>query len=531
MLRRWGFATAMVVTLAIGAAFRVPQIEQRPMHLDEAVQAYKTGQLLETGQYRYHPHEFHGPTLYYLTLPVLWAAGVEDFADSREGHYRVVPVVFGLGLVALLGLLGQAMGPAAAVCAGVLVAVSPAMSFYSRYYVQEMLLVLFTFGLLAAGWRYARSGRWGWALAGGVCLGLMHATKETCVIALGCMALALGWVVWWRGRKTGDTGLRGRMRPWRVPAAGIVAGAAVSMLFFSSFFTHPAGVLDSVRAFGYYLARSGGSGTTGLHDHPWHEYLSMLIYTHPAPGPWWSEGIIVALSVVGVVAALWGRGLGRGDLWGWRFIATYTVLMVIVYSAIPYKTPWNWLSAQHAMILTAGIGATALVRATPGRAGKMCVALLLAAGVFQLGLQARMTNFRYASDPRNPYVYAHTVDDVKRLARRVGQIAELHPSGRRMPIKVITQSEHAWPLPWYLRKYPNVSYSHGLPAECDAPVVINDMTFEAEVKTALNEVYQPEYYGLRPEVLLRMRIRQGLWDRWLDRQPPEAARAKGGAGP
>ena len=65
------------------------------------------------------------------------------------------------------------------------------MVFYSRYFIHEMLLVFFSFLALAAGWRYWRSRKLGWALLAGAGLGLMHATKETFVITLAAAALAL----------------------------------------------------------------------------------------------------------------------------------------------------------------------------------------------------------------------------------------------------------------------------------------------------------------------------------------------------
>ena len=77
---------------------------------------------------------------------------------------------------------------------------SPAMVYYSRYYVQEMLLVFFTFSTIACAWRYAVKPRALWAVLTGLSVGLMHATKETCVIHLAAMFLAaviVGLLIFW----------------------------------------------------------------------------------------------------------------------------------------------------------------------------------------------------------------------------------------------------------------------------------------------------------------------------------------------
>ena len=62
----------------------------RPMHHDEANQAVRFGRLLETGEYRYDRRDHHGPTLYYLTLPVAWLRGPHPDAD-RQGQRDECP--------------------------------------------------------------------------------------------------------------------------------------------------------------------------------------------------------------------------------------------------------------------------------------------------------------------------------------------------------------------------------------------------------------------------------------------------------
>ncbi len=180
-----------IFVVALGAlAVRAPRLTLRPMHTDEAVHADKFGTLLETGTYKYDPGEYHGPTLNYFTLIPARLSAAKRYTEVTEVTLRIIPVVFGTLLVALLVLLADGLG-AATVPAAVLTALSPAMVFYSRYYIQEMLLVCFTFGVILCGYRYARTRALPWALAAGACVGLMHATKETAVVAFGAMGLAL----------------------------------------------------------------------------------------------------------------------------------------------------------------------------------------------------------------------------------------------------------------------------------------------------------------------------------------------------
>ena len=179
------FAACMVAVLVLAAGFRLPGLAARPMHADEANQAAKAGELWETGHYQYDMADHHGPSLYWLTVPFLQLSRAANYAHSSEAAYRIVPVLFGIALIGLLLLVVDGLGRGGAVIAGLLTAISPAMVFFSRDYIQEMLLVFFTFAAIGTAWRYFRTRSVWWAIACGASLGFMHATKETWILAAG----------------------------------------------------------------------------------------------------------------------------------------------------------------------------------------------------------------------------------------------------------------------------------------------------------------------------------------------------------
>jgi hypothetical protein len=167
----------------------------------------------------------------------------------------------------------------------------------------------------------------------------------------------------------------------------------------------------------------------------------------------------------------------------------------------------------------AGIGFSTLVHATASRAvrGALAAALVIASG--QLGTQAWRASVTYASDPRNPYVYAHTVPDAVRMATRIRQLAAEHPNGARMQVSVIAPPHEQWPLPWYLRAMPHVGYwlAPGDALALEAPVIVASIDHTSGLDSALGDRYVSEFFGLRPEVLLTLYIERGLWDRFLTR--------------
>ena len=519
---KWSkISVVLILAVTICAVFlRLPNLKQRPMHGDEAVHAFKLGQLLEDGFYRYDPYEYHGPTLNYLTLVPTWFSRVQKYADLNETILRIVPVFFGVLLILMLLLMAEGLGRAPAVCAAVLTAISPAMVFYSRYYIQEMLLVCFTFGAIVSGYRYIRNSNIAWAILAGAFLGLMHATKETCVIAFGAMFLALVLTLLVPGKQNGSVlDTVKAVKPTHL-IAGIIAALAVSALFYSSFFSNPTGIVDSFRTYTTYLNRAGQNK---LHIHPWYFYLRMLLYFKYGSGPVWSEALIIILAAVGFVIAIRGKGLNSVNFHLLRFIAFYTLVMTLVYSMVPYKTPWCLLGFLHGMILLAGIGAVKIIKALPAVVPRLVIALILFAASVHLCFQACLASYRHYADSRNPYVYAHPTTDVFTITRQVEELAQAHPDGHKMQIQVICPGGDYWPLPWYFRRFEKVWWWTDIDKSVmPAPVILASVSVEPKLPEYFylpppgqKNLYIPlfdTYMEMRPRVELRGYVTKDLWD-------------------
>lgn len=518
----------VVLVAAAALAFRLDHLAARPFHVDEAVQAVKAGELYDGGRYIYNPFEFHGPSLYYFTLPVLKLSGARCFADASDASFRLVPVLFGAGLILLVLPMRRALGVVACLTTALLLAVSPAMVFYSRYYIQEMVLVFFAALALCALWRYFRTRRRRWIVLLGLALGMMYATKETSVIFAGAMGAAYGWIALRRRHREGRPLWQLRRGHACLVLLGVTTAALVAVLFYSSWLAHPRGPLDSLLAFRHYFDRSGGDGSAALHQQPWYYYLQLLAYTRNAPGPWWSEGFILVLAAVGLGAALRGRVAAATDPELAVFLGVYAIVMTAAFAVIPYKTPWNLLGFLHGWILMAGIGASAIFHRLRWWGSRAVLGVLLVAGTGQLAAQAARAKGRFCADPRNPYVYAHSGPDVVRLARRISEVAALHGDGPAMRVHFITPEY--WPMPYYLRKLQRIGYWSEVPAAPDAPVMVVSAELQEPLESRLRDGYHREFYGLRPGVLLVLNIRQDLWDRYLLEKAAAQGQPQGGGG-
>jgi len=464
---RWRLRLVLAGLMAAAFWLRLADLGARPMHADEANQAVQLAQLLETGHYAFAAGE-HGPTLYYFGLLPAWLCGQTTLAALTETTVRLTPALFGGAAVLLLFLLARPLGSGAALGATALFAISPPAVYYSRYFIQETLLLTFTLAALVCAYRWWQTGGRLWAAGAGACAGLMASTKATAPVLV---AAALGGVLLGgRWRRLAELG-----RDRRTLAAAGGAALVVWLVFYTSFGANLPGWRDGLATYGAMLHRAVGGGTG--HEKPWWYYGSLFVIQRRG-GLVWDQTAFLLLAVVGAVVA-WRRG-GLA-----RFVAGYAGITAVVWSLTPYKTPWLVLNLVPGLCLLAGV-ALARWRAP------VAVPLALAVGAWQ-GWQTRQAVFLRPADPRNPYAYVHTAPDLL----KVPALAAAAPPG---PVKVI--SEEYWPLPWYLRARSEVGYWTLPPADCDGPLVIASAGQAEAVRARLHGSYREDFLGLRPGFVL-----------------------------
>ena len=456
------------------------------MHADEAILADKFGTLLSTGTFPYDPHEYHGPVLAWLAWIPAHVAGRTTYASLTETTLRIVPAIAGILLAVSPLLLAPAIGSTAAFASAAIVAVSPALVYYSRDFIPEVPLALWTALFLAALSR--RGVRW--RLAAGAAAGLMVATKETAWLALASAAVA--YAVAFRSRPS-----------WR----GAFAFLSPAALLVSLFLAPPWkwGVLaDSAMAY----SRKGLGNE--WHMHPWYTYFAWIAGWHYRL----SEGPILILALAGVLVAR------RSKAPFVHFLAVYAIALAAIYSIVPYKTPWCAVSILYSLALLAGIGIAALGSRRPAAAILLAVVV-----VGSLACQAWIAAVRYASDPRNPWVYAQTGPGVFAIRDRIEEFARAAPENRAVAIDVYSM-ENLWPLPWYLRSFSHVRWFRevAIPGRA-SPIVLLSPDLEPGLVRKLyegappgeRELYLslfPAYVELRPQVEVRGYVAKSLWDRW-----------------
>lgn len=490
-----------------GAAWRWRHLESRPLHADEAVQAWQTWQLLRGEGYRYDPVDRHGPWLYYGAAAVerLRGGSAATFDDARARTFAWLAGVATLALVAFLAW--RHLGPIAAAVATALLAVAPLAVLYHTYFVQEVWLALFTWALFLVLLQWSTRPSVAGAAVAGTLAGLMQVTKETSVLHFA--ALGIAFLPLLRTAHPGDATAPER-RPGRAAARHLLVALGCALVvyaaFYSGFGRHPAGLVDGVMTYVHQWRRSGDDA----HAHPFFHYLALLA-PHRAGGVRWGEPLLLLLAAAG---ALWA--LRRAAPPAPRAIAWFTLLLLLIYSAIPYKTPWLLLTPVTGLALLAAHAVGELARFR--RWGAVLAALLAVATVAQLAQRTRLALDRYPGDERNPYFYQQTPRSFAALDRRLAELAAFRPT------TAVVSPDHAWPLPWYRRGQERVGYFATVPDSLEGfDLLVWDTRIEPP--DAWPDGAVVELHGLRPNVLLQLVIEPALWARWQEAHlPPETTR-------
>lgn len=504
--RAWLYTSGAILLLAF--ALRVYALELKPLHHDEGVNGFFLTNLLRQGRYAYDPENYHGPTLYYLTLPFVALAGLKTFV------LRFVPSLFGVGVVWLVLKLRRQVGTVAVLVAALLIAVSPACVFYSRYFIHEMPFVFFTLGLVVAALRFRETGARSDLLLASASAALMFATKETAFISVGTLGLA--WLtaeLWLRVRGGGARS----QRVWSASAPeggfaklrsegklGVEIVAAVALFafiwaaFYSSFFTHWKGAFwDSFKTFAIWQK----TGMSEFHGKPWYTYIKWLLHE--------DVGVIV-LAGIGALVALFERRPNRFAI----FAAAWGFGLLAAYSLISYKTPWLVLSFVVPMAVAAGYFVQAFgawASRAPGRSWRAAAALGLAAASF--GFQHSVViNFREYDNDQYPYVYSQTQREFHELLREIERVGER--AGTKQP-GVATASPEYWPSPWYFRDNPKAGYEGHLGSYYDPQkthAIIGRIDQVAQIERVAGATYTRvgDTYPLRPGVQLVLYVRRDL---------------------
>ena len=192
--------------LVLAAALRFWGLGDKPLHHDESMHAYFSLAFAENpASYSYNPllhgpFQFHAEGLMFaiiLGLQTIFVHGVVGNPWINDATARIVPALFGIGIVALPLGLRRELGRTAALTAAFLLAVSPTFVYFSRFLREDIYFNFFMFAMVVTAVRFAHSRQLGWFAALFASTVLAYATFEGIYLTLAIFGSFLAILLVW----------------------------------------------------------------------------------------------------------------------------------------------------------------------------------------------------------------------------------------------------------------------------------------------------------------------------------------------
>jgi uncharacterized protein (TIGR03663 family) len=557
-----------VVVIWTAAFLRLYWLTLKVFHHDEGVNGYFLTTLYRDGIYKYQPDNYHGPTLYFFALASSYLFGLNDFA------VRFVTAVFGILTVVLALYLRRYIGTVGALTAGMLLAVSPGMSFISRYFIHEILFAFFTLAIAVAVLKFIEGKKAGQAgivtmtLLLLVCLlpgtlsfaNLVSGGSEDTKLVARIVFFAIEAVIvyllirsilsWQDGRAiylflaSASASLLFATKETAFISLGTMLIAVVCIMIWSKIWTVEVKTwhepIDlSWKTFRERLGKADDAtlaliGTLFVFLFVWVLFFSSF-FTY-------SEGVIKSFEAYDI----WTKtGTKDHTQNGWHayfewllkleapilflspigaliavwkskyhrfalFVALWAFGLLAAYTIIPYKTPWLAINFVMPMAIIAGYGINEMFSVN-NLFWRLIAGFLAVAAIGFSTYQAIELNFYKFDDDSKPYVYAHTSRQYDEMIREIGRTAERAGTGKDASIIVV--SPDYWPMPWTMRDYKNTAFFGKISEVTNSEVIIGKTDQEDE----LEENYGGRFvkvgkYALRPGVELLLYEREDLVD-------------------
>ncbi len=182
---RFFIEIGLYLTIFLGALLlRLYNLGDRAMHHDESLHAFHSWQLSE-GLGLIHNPMMHGPLQMELTAGIFFLFGDSDFTA------RLIYVLAGSLLTLMPFLFRSSLGRTGGVITSLLFAISPALLYFSRFARNDILMAVFTFGIIVAMWKYLETSKVKYLYFFTGLLALSFGTKESAYLISGLIGLYL----------------------------------------------------------------------------------------------------------------------------------------------------------------------------------------------------------------------------------------------------------------------------------------------------------------------------------------------------
>jgi uncharacterized protein (TIGR03663 family) len=324
----------------VGLVLRFWDLGAKALHHDESLHAFYSWRLFD-GQGYVHDPMMHGPLLFELNALAYLLFGASDFTS------RLVPALFGVGVIGLPILLRHELGRRGAIAASLLFVFSPAFLYFSRFIRHDIYVDFFTLLLVIGVFRYLASGHKNWFYTACTAAALLFATKEDFFIS-GFIPFVFLVGSWFLLRGDRRVLYRSRVRALglRSWAVGLAIFLGINLFLYTTFLTNLQGICTAVVT----LPLQSCAGSKGALSY----WLEQQDFARGGQ-PWFYYFMLLPLYefvplVLGVLAVALVR---PRQLFFW-FCAYWFVAALLIYSWAGEKMPWMLPQITLPLILLAG---------------------------------------------------------------------------------------------------------------------------------------------------------------------------------
>lgn len=498
---RLSLAVGLYGLILLGAAvLRFSALDSLPLSPDEAHEALAAWQVFQPGA---TAAQIGSPAYFSLTSLLMPFLGVSDVTA------RLVPALFGWGLVALPWLLRRELKPAGALVAGLLLAVSPLFTAVSRTAGGDALALFALLLLVAAVMRAAGAPDRRWAYVAAVALGLGLASSP-----LFYAGLATAIPAWWVARQV-ITGERARLwPPRRSLGAPFLVAVVLCLLLSTRFLAYPPGFAATAGLLGAFLGQFSLSGSLAgllapvLAIGRYETAVILLglpalfwaIWRNQSFGTFLTYWILTAFALIllqrgelnnALLAVLPGYLLvgvfagallqQRLTLSSWAVMGSLLLVAGIMLVNITRYLRVSQTSADAANLwfafLALAFGALALYyfwSMTPAAIPQaVLAALIVILALYQWGTAWHLTHVS-ANDPRERWVEQGADDDLPFMLETLREISN-QATNSDAGLTLFSTVDSPL-LRWYLRDYGQAQYGATIPAQARYQVLLTPAT-------------------------------------------------------
>jgi len=421
-----------IFLIIIAIVLRFVFFDIRPFHNDEGVNFHFIKRTVDLGYYPYSHQNYHGPLYFYILTFFTQIFGYSIFG------MKISSILLGIVLSMVPLFFKKVLDKSTLFLMMLFLAFSPELIFHSNYIIHEMLLVLSMSLVYFLNFQYIKTGLKKYLFLMMFFLAFAFSTKETVIISMFALTVANLLVFDFK-----------KLLSIFIPTIScfLLITIPVSLIIYTAGGFWYDGAIEFAKSFKQWIDR--GVEDSG-HFKSFYYYLEIVFggkviselgvktFSKTTIGINYSFIVMFLVSLYSLVKIKFKRSEDN-KLFIYFFILF--ILHFLIYSYIPYKTPWLIINISTPLIFCFALSLRYF--------SKKEVVLISSLVVLLNINDIYKANYKYTDSKLNPLYYTHTSLSFLTFL----QDLEDYVNNLDKKPKIAMAVNNPWPIPYYLRDY------------------------------------------------------------------------------